>query len=41
MSKKNITFKPDIWSLDVTLYYIAQLKYTFEGSDEDEIKIIY
>ena len=36
--EKNITIKSDIWSLGVTLYYMAQLKYPFEGSDEDEIK---
>ena len=36
--EKSITFKSDIWSLGVTLYYMAQLKYPFEGSDEDEIK---
>jgi len=36
--EKSITFKSDIWSLGVTLYYMAQLKYPFEGNDEDEIK---
>ena len=36
--ERNLSFKSDIWSLGVTLYYMATLKVPFEGRDEEEIK---